>query len=499
MTHFLWHVNRHVFYTFYNSSERVAMFEVCFEKQNVRIGRRRWLFTNRHAGRFEFIALLAYRQTEGRAGGGWVSIDEISRLPSWRGKTRHHIGTNIGRYLQAFERSGFELVIAENRWVGPYRLALPAGSVSFDLLLTGVRKRLGIARERPNIGQEELHRFVLSYVRAQWLYFQGRLVPTGSRQPLRDNAYQRFSGMSTDSKFCDRLRLLACLEAVRVLFRLGKFQGAQKTLEENRRLMQRVDDPVLKTRYHLALAWIHQRGSSGTATNRATERALSEASQYAEAGGDRASMGLVAYRRSGFLTKKRRYQEAIAQLLCAIEAAVLSGNFDHVQAYCGDMGSVLHRIGPASYSDARRWLLLGIAIARWMRIGGEDAHGEMILGKIYAERGKQPRLAQFWLRRAERIAESSGNRVNLGDVKMVWAFWYQQFGSREEQIKTLAEALLIFRGLRRFDCQQKERYMARKFPSLWPRVLKTVEPESQSELGSNVTSKGNESAARKPR
>jgi tetratricopeptide (TPR) repeat protein len=244
--------------------------------------------------------------------------------------------------------------------------------------------------------------------------------------------------------------------------------------------MQRVDDPALKTRYHLALAWIHQRGSSGTAANRATERALSEASRYAETGGDRASMGLVAYRRGGFLTKKKRYQESIAQLLNATEAAIPTGNFDHVQAYCGDTGSVLHRLGPAFYSDARRWLLLGITVARWMRIGREDAHGEMILGKIYAERGEKPKLARFWLRRAERIAERSGNRVNLGDVKMVWAFWYQRFGSREEQIKTLAEALLIFRGLRKFDCQQKERYMARKFPSLWPEVVKIADSKGGS-------------------
>jgi tetratricopeptide (TPR) repeat protein len=478
MTHFPWRVNGKVIYTFYSSLLRSAMFEVCFEKRNVRTGRLHWLFTNRHSGRFEFVALLAYRQSDERAGGSWVSIDEISRLPSWRGRTRHHIGTNIGRYLQAFERSGLEPVIAESRWVGPYRLALPAGSVSFDVPLPEVRKRLDITRERPNIGQEELHRFVLSYARAQWLYFHGRLVPTGGRCPLRDNAYQRFSGMSADPKFCDRLRLLACLEAVRVLFRLGRFQGAQKTLEENLRLSQRVDDPVLKTRYHLARAWIHQRGSSGTASNRATERALSEASRYAEKGGDRASTGLVAYRRSGFLMKRERYQESIAHLLNATEAALLTGNFDHVQAYCGDMGSILHRLGPAHYSDARRWLLLGIAVARWMRIGLEDAHGEMILGKVYAERGEQPRLARFWLRRAERIAESSGNRVNLGDIEMVWAFWYQQFGSRDEQIKTLAEALRIFRGLRKFDCQQKERYMARKFPSIWPEVVKMADSKT---------------------
>jgi hypothetical protein len=269
-----------------------------------------------------------------------------------------------------------------------------------------------------------------------------------------------------------------------VLFRLARFQAAQKTLEANARLMERADDPILRAHYYLALAWIHQRGASGTASNRATEQALAAARSWAEAGGDRASLGLIAYRTSGFLTKKGRHQESMAQLFYGIEAALLTGNFDHVQACCGEMGSVTHRLGPRFYQEARKWLLLGITVARWMKIGRDDAHGEMILGKIYAERGEQPLLARFWLRQAERTAARSENRLNLADVKMVWAFWYQRFGTRRDQIRTLAEALLIFRRLRNFDRQQKERYMARKFPSVWPKVLEIAEAARISTISS---------------
>jgi len=56
-----------------------------------------------------------------------------------------------------------------------------------------------------------------------------------------------------------------------------------------------------------------------------------------------------------------------------------------MQAYCGDVGNVIHRLGPKHYKEASSWLLLGIAIARWMKIGRDDAHGEMIMGKIYTE------------------------------------------------------------------------------------------------------------------
>jgi len=246
-------------------------------------------------------------------------------------------------------------------------------------------------------------------------------------------------------------------------------------LMENHRLAEAVGDRVLKAHFYLALAWSHQRGASGTVTNGATERALSAARDFAENSGDRASLGLLAYRTSGYLTKKGKHEESISQLLYAVEAALVTGNYDGLQAYCNDVGSVIQRLGPKFYPEARCWLLLGIAIARWMKIGRDDAHGEMILGKIYTELGKKPKLARFWLQRAEQIAQHSGNQVNHADVKMVWTFWHQRFGTRKDQVETLVQALLIFRSLRDFDCRQKERYMARKFPSVWQDVIRLAE------------------------
>jgi hypothetical protein len=261
-----------------------------------------------------------------------------------------------------------------------------------------------------------------------------------------DMAYERLLRLAGDSGYIPRLRLMACLAAVRVLFRLGRYQAARKTLIANNKLVEAVDDRVLTAHYHLALAWSHMRGSSGGPSNRASEKALSAAREYAEDSGDRTSIGLLAYYTSMYLTKKGKHRESIEQLLQAVEAALVTGNYDAVQAYCGDLGSVIHRLGPKHYKEARSWLLLGIAVARWMKIGWDDAHGEMILGKIYTERGIQPRLARSWLQRAERIAQRSGNQVNSADVKMVWAFWHQRFVTPKAQIDTLVQALLIFRS-----------------------------------------------------
>jgi hypothetical protein len=178
-----------------------------------------------------------------------------------------------------------------------------------------------------------------------------------------------------------------------------------------------------------------------------------------------------------YLTKKGHHLEAINQLLQALQAYLLTENYEGVEACCANIGSFVHRLGEEYYAEARRWLLTGIAISRWMRIGLDGAHGEMIMGKLYIEGGRQPGLAFRWLKRAERIAERAGNQVSLADVKMVWAFWHQQFGSRVDEIDNLIQALRMFRKLRKFDCKQKELYMAHKFPEVWQEVVRIVNTE----------------------
>jgi hypothetical protein len=191
------------------------MFEICFEKQNVRIAPSRWLFAKRQVMRFEWIALLAFRRIAGSTDDQWVTVDEIARLPSWSGKTHHHIATNVGRYLQALERASLNPVTARTRWAGPYLLEASASAIQFDLPIAEVQKRLRIQRQQPTINRTELFRFALHYTRAQWLVFQGRLVTAGKSNRAVDNAYKRFLGMAGDSGYCPRLRLMACIAAVR--------------------------------------------------------------------------------------------------------------------------------------------------------------------------------------------------------------------------------------------------------------------------------------------
>jgi hypothetical protein len=168
------------------------MFAVCFENQNVRISHSRWLFAKRQVMRFEWLALLAIRRVAGSSDDSWVTLDDIASLPSWSGKTHHHIATNVGRYLQAFEQAGSTPVVAKTRWAGPYRLQAPASAIQFDLPISEVEKRLRIERQQPAVDRTELLRFTFSYTRAQSLVFQGKLVAAGENSRAEDSAYKRF-------------------------------------------------------------------------------------------------------------------------------------------------------------------------------------------------------------------------------------------------------------------------------------------------------------------
>lgn len=452
----------------------MAKLLISFERKNVRLRTGRWLFKRAWAMRFEWIALMAYKRLTLPADQTWVTLEEIAKLPSWGGSSRHHTSTNVGRYLLSDELKQANLIDASNQWSGPYRLIGDALSIACDLPLAEVRTRLQLRPQpAPVARRNALIQFTGQFARAQWFFFRGRLERKSPKDKTGRNAYETLMRMAETRSYTPALRLLGLLTAVDVLFRLGRFQAARRTLLGYMKHALRVTDASLKARFYLKLAWAYQRGSSGIRSNRATEANLQRANFYAQNSGDRAALGLFAHRTALYITKHGHHLEAINHLLLALEADLITGNFDNVQATCGNIGSIVHRLGSKHYTEARHWLLLSIVVARMMKVGRDDAHAEMILGKIYIEQGK--RFHSHWLlRRAERVAGQAGNRVNLADIKMVWGFWYERFGTQKQLIETLRSALNDFRKLNEFDVRQKERYLERSFPMVWQEVIESI-------------------------
>lgn len=448
----------------------MAKIFISFAEKNVRLGRGNWLFKRQWPQRFEWMALLAYRRLTEAPDQAWVELEEIGRLPSWHGKSRHDTSTYVGRYLGSAELRQGRIVGALTKWSGPYRLCADQLSIEFDIPLWEVPNRLQL---RPQVSsgarRAALLRFAHSFSRAQRLIFRGRIAPR-SPGDRTVNAYELLMSLTGDRSYTPTLQFLALLAGVDVLFRLGRFQVARHTLTTNQGRLRHVPDSALHARFYLKLAWALQRGSSGKRADSATGTMLHKADFHAQKSGDRATLGMLARRIGGYRTKKGFHKEAIHFMALALEADLITGNYDSLQSNCGNIGSIIHRLGPAHYGEARRWLLLSIAIARMMSVGRDDAHAEAILAKIYIERGK-PFQSRWLLERAQRIARSAGNRVNWGDLKMVWGFWHERFGTKRDQVADLADAYNIFRSMSEFDARQKCRYMERSFPRVWDQVV----------------------------
>jgi len=201
----------------------MAKLLVSFDRQNLRLGGK-WLFTSRRKMRFEWLALLAFNRQIKQADEAWTTLADISHLPAWTGKPEDHIATNIGRYLQAFERAELDIVAHGSKMGWPFRMQMAGPSIEFDIPIAEVQRRLRLRRPKPSVARAELLRFTLSYVRAQWLVSQGRLVATRQRNRTQDNAYSRLLRMAGDRRFSAKLRLIACLGAVDVLTIWGVFR-----------------------------------------------------------------------------------------------------------------------------------------------------------------------------------------------------------------------------------------------------------------------------------
>ena len=65
-------------------------------------------------------------------------------LPSWKGRPKHHIATNVGRYLQSGSLKESKVLISGNTWSGPYRLETGTLAVRLDISQTAAERRLHV-------------------------------------------------------------------------------------------------------------------------------------------------------------------------------------------------------------------------------------------------------------------------------------------------------------------------------------------------------------------
>ncbi|HJQ69594.1 MAG TPA: hypothetical protein VKA70_11510 [Blastocatellia bacterium] len=439
---------------------------VLLEKRDIVITPNHSLFPRRHAMRFEWLALLAYTRNTQGPDGGWVSIEEIQKLPLWRGKPKEHIGTNVGRYIQQMEKGRIKLVEVQTLWRGPYRLQLLPWEVSFDIPIKKAGERLGqVISVSPS--RQPLLLFTEKYSRAMSLFLEGRLLPDPTkRKRQQENALDKLCALAEDGSLDARLRLMANLAAVRVLDSLGRFRAAAMTLDECQKLIKRVRDPVVTAKYFLANAWRYYRARDYAVF----EQNLAKAKEVSTKSIDSTLAGASVNSEGLYLAERRRYEEAIPLLVQGLDARLPIDNFDAIQASCFNIGNTFQRMGEGFYGEAEAWLKLCVNICKWMHLGRYESLAEVVLAKIALESGRTRSFLK-WIREAEHLAEQARNPTDILWCHILWAFYAQQQKRPEDAIEHLIKARSIYKGKQDYDWMVLDKYVHRKFPDLWEDVI----------------------------
>jgi tetratricopeptide (TPR) repeat protein len=444
----------------------VAQLLVSMAQRNIVLHPGNYSFPRRHALRFEWVALLAYTRKIQSAQAGWVSIEEIQRLPLWRGKSLQDTGTNVGRYIQDLERAHIMLVEAQTTWRGPYRLQVDPTEVCFDTSLEAVGKSLAQV-QLAGPSRKMLLRFTEKYARAMSLLLEGRLsLDSRTKKRWQENAWSVFCVLAEDRTLEARLQLLANLAAVRVLDSLGRFGAAAKTLDECEKLVERVPDPVVAARFYFANAWRYQR----LGNEASIEKNLAQAKTLSEKSTDSSLIGTSADREGLHLSAKGKYKEALTFLLQGLYARLLIENFDAVQISCFNIGNTLHRMGEKHYEEASQWLKLCVNVCKWMHLGRYESLSEIILAKINLESGKTRSFLK-WIKEAEKLAAQSRNALDILWCHVIRAFYFQRQENYEEVMEHLIQVRQIYLGKPDFDQVALEKYLARKFPNVWDIIV----------------------------
>jgi len=421
--------------------------------------------------RFEWLALLAYTRKIESVDGGWVTIKSIQGLPLWRNHNKHNVGTNVGRYIRALEDNHVRIVEARTHTRGPYRLTLRASEIIFDVTVREVGRRLEIRKSRQVLNRKMLFFFTQKYSRAASLFLKGRLspIPRSSKEPSQsiwqENARDEFSTLAEDGTLDPRLRAIANLAAVRVMDRRGLLSAVTQTLDDSKRRLNKVHDPILNSRFSLASAWNFYR----TGYYDIAQHTLDEAKPWLNKTVDSSLAGEIADREGLHLSAVGDYAKALDLLAEGLYARLLVENYDAVQASCFNIGNTLHRMGPQFYEEAEEWLKLSADICHSMRLGRYEALTEIILAKIALETGRVQVFLK-WIRTAERFAARSNNAIDISWCHIMRAFYFQTEKRPKEVVDQLVKARRIY-----YKQNNKpaitDAYLRRKFGDVWDRVI----------------------------
>jgi tetratricopeptide (TPR) repeat protein len=171
---------------------------------------------------FYLYVYLAYqRSINNRDDGGFVDLEKIRHLPFWEKNSIESVGKQIRRHVMEMEKAGKNVIEAQQKIKGPFRLTLQTRKISFDVEAQAIKEYLGLDQLAIFYAEENEENF-FKYINAIThgdIHFNEGLLARATRN------FQQAMEQSTTSQ----QKIVAMQRLGRTYERLGNYDEALKT------------------------------------------------------------------------------------------------------------------------------------------------------------------------------------------------------------------------------------------------------------------------------
>lgn len=381
-----------------------------FADRKVMVGKRPLRLTKRF---FNLYCLLAAaRKDDPQQNGGFVDLEQIRHLPYWERNEPISVGKQISRHVLALRKHrGLNLIEAEQKTGGPFRLAVPASSIELDVSTPALLYALAL----PAKGASEAARHAARAFRFYRFYWTGA---GRFDDGLLDLADEAFRGARAEAA-AGIQRLAVDIYLQRILERRGDLDAAEGIYRKVPSNLTAAGRFRLwaESRNLVLAAWRQYRRGDIEAAERLNLKALAliQGKGYPQVLGD-------IYNGLGEVCKARiEYAQALSWYFQALEQWFLAEYFYGFQAVCFNIGRI-HRLwgdqlrknypkeAKEKYRTALAWVEECTSLCKELGIGYDTCEAEVMLSNLHYHLGTFDKALSSARRAREIAAESSNQR-----------------------------------------------------------------------------------------
>lgn len=374
---------------------------------------------------------LALKRLHDPAGtGGYADTTEIISLPYWERNDLESIGKQIRRHIVDMEKEGRNIIEAQQKIKGPFRLILSPDRIKIDVPISRLMDVLDVRHIEKLTPKQESDFY--KYVECMW---EGNV---NFDRGYLDKALALY-GQASDTAINTELKLAALHKTCVTLDRLGNFKDAEN-ITQDLFTFKGLDEMESATANVLE-AWVKLR-----------LRQFKEAEKLYFKGLDMVRgrryyrlMGNI-YNGLGLIRKERgQYDEALVFYQRALEYWSLVDYFYGIQAVYFNIGNLYYLWGKrskmASYYDTGiEWVERCRSLCETVHISYDTSQDHILLAGLYKKIKKMDKALDY-AQTALKMATDAGNKRDIAYSYRILGKVYLEKGMEKQAASAFDECL----------------------------------------------------------